>query len=116
MSFPEAHPPAQEDVGVSFQEPQREEMLDLGAIDLLGPAPLELLESFDPGEAGQTDAPAQALFLVLLDFTVGEPGQIIAMGPTLARRLVSQRPVLVEKEGEFEEGEVIGQEGGFHGL
>src|SRR4029453_1867276 len=87
MSFAEANTPAQEDVGVRFQEPEREEMLDLGAIDLFGPAPLELLQGFETGEAGQTDAPPQALFLALLDLAVGETGQEVAVRPTLARRL-----------------------------
>lgn len=90
-------------------------MLDLDAVDLLGPAPLVLIEALDPGKACLFDTTEEALFLALMDFAVGEAGEEVAMGPVFAGRLVGQGSVLVEEEGKFEEGEMIGEEGGFHG-
>jgi hypothetical protein len=44
MRFPEPDTTEEHDVGPGFDEAEAEEVLDLGAVDLLGPAPLELLQ------------------------------------------------------------------------
>ena len=56
MSFAQAHSTQKEDVAMLGQPVEMEEMLDLGAIDLFGPGPIEIVEGFHKGEPGGLEA------------------------------------------------------------
>ena len=57
MGFAEADAAQEDDVGFFLDELEAEEVLDLEAVDFLGPVPAELFEGLDDGEAGGFDAP-----------------------------------------------------------
>jgi len=90
MGLAQADAPTEDDVGVLFEKAEFEKVLNLEAVDLPGPGPLELLKGFDPGKAREPKPAAQALLLALLDLAVGEPGEIIAVGPMVARSLIGE--------------------------
>ena len=56
MSFAQAHSTQKEDVSMLGQPVEMEKVLDLGAIDLFGPGPIEVIEGFDKGEPGGLEA------------------------------------------------------------
>ena len=66
MGFAEADGAQEDDVGLVMNELESEEILDLKAVDFLGPVPAEGVEGFDDGEACRMDAPG--------DGTVGTQG------------------------------------------
>ena len=56
MAFAQPDAAQEDDVGPLGDKLQTEEVLDLEAVDLLGPAPVELVQGFDDREAGLSDA------------------------------------------------------------
>ena len=52
---------------------RNKQVLDLQAIDLLGPVPLELLEGFQHREAGELDAALDAALLTPMGLAFNEP-------------------------------------------
>ena len=61
--LPEADVADQDDVGLGCDEGQAEQVLDVRAVDLLGPAPLEVIEGFEHGEARFLDPSLDAAVL-----------------------------------------------------
>ena len=51
MGFAEADQAEEDDVGFVFDELEAEEVLDLEAVDFLGPVPAEGVEGFDERES-----------------------------------------------------------------
>src|SRR5262249_61192353 len=62
----------EDDVGLTFNEGQPEQVLDLRAVDLLGPAPLKILERLEHGEARVFDAPLDGAVLAQGGFAFDE--------------------------------------------
>src|SRR5262249_40164438 len=60
----------------TFNEGQPEQVLDLRAVDLLGPAPLKILERLEHGEARVFDAPLDGAVLAQSGFAFDELRQI----------------------------------------
>ena len=60
MGFAEADGAQEDDVGFIVDELESEEILDLKAIDFLGPVPAKGVEGFDDGEACRLDAPGDS--------------------------------------------------------
>ena len=56
MGFAEAGPAHENDVGLVLEKGEAEEILHVGAIDLLGPGPVELFEGFQDGKARRLEA------------------------------------------------------------
>ena len=57
MGLAEPDAADEHDVGGVVEEAQAEEVLDLEAVDVLGPGPIEGIEGFLHGESGESDAP-----------------------------------------------------------
>ena len=56
MGLAEPDAADEHDVGGVVEEAQAEEVLDLEAVDLVGPGPVEGIERFFHGESGESDA------------------------------------------------------------
>ena len=95
VRFAQAHAAHEDHVGFVREKGQAEEVLDLGAVDFLGPVPVELVEGFDAGEAGGGDAALDGQLLPALGFAVDEPGQIIHMRPLFLGRFAGQSRVVL---------------------
>src|SRR6202049_3129257 len=67
----------QDDVGLGCDEGQTEQVLDLRAVDLFGPTPLEVIEGFDHGEARVPDPPLDAAVLAHRGLALNQLLQII---------------------------------------
>src|ERR1700674_6036681 len=63
MRFAEADVADQDDVGLGCDEGETEQVLDLWAVDLFGPTPLEVVEGFEHREVGVLDASLDAAVL-----------------------------------------------------
>src|SRR6185436_19170017 len=72
-------------VGFVSHERQAEEVLHLGPVDLLGPAPLKVFQEFDGRKASRGDASLNRTLMAGLGLAVDEPSQIIDVGPMLLR-------------------------------
>src|SRR6266498_25493 len=83
MRLPDPNSADENDVPFVRHEGQAEEVLHLGAINLLGPAPLEVFQQFDSGEASGGDASLHAPLLANLSLSVDESSQIVDVGPVL---------------------------------
>ena len=77
MRFSHTDGTQEDDVAFVGQELQAEEVLDLEAIDFLGPIPAELFERFQHREAGGFDAQLDSVLESLLVLAVNEATQII---------------------------------------
>ena len=111
MCLSQADSAHEDDVGFVFGEGQAKEVLHLGAIDFLGPVPVELVQRFEARETGGGDAALDGQLLAALGFAVNKPGQIIDVGPLFLRRLGGQGGILLGHRDEFEGGQLFGQPG-----
>ena len=85
-----ADPAEQDDVAVLGEEVQAEQLLDLGAVDLLRPAPVEAVEGLDAGQAGGLHAAAHQGLVAAGRLPGDQLFEKAAMGPGLACRLFGQ--------------------------
>ena len=106
MSFTEAGPAHEDDIGLVLEKGEAEEILHVGAIDLLGPGPVELFEGFDHGEARHLDAALGCPILAPERLAFDQAAQKVQRRPVLLRRLLGQGLVVLLKIGEFEVKEV----------
>jgi hypothetical protein len=65
------------DVGLACDEGQTEQILDLRAVDLFGPTPLEIIEGFEHGKARILDASLDAAVLAHRGLALNQLLQII---------------------------------------
>jgi len=56
VGFPEPHTAYKNHICLFFGEGKSKEVLDLGAVDFFGPAPVELFECLDDGKASRLDS------------------------------------------------------------
>ena len=70
-------------VGLVGDELQTEQMLDLGPVDLLRPAPIELVDGLEHREAGQPHPALHTAVFAPAGFTFGQPRQIVEVRPLL---------------------------------
>jgi hypothetical protein len=104
MSFAEAHPTEKDDIGGVLEKREPGEVLDLEAIDLFGPIPLELVEGFEDRKARPADAPVGSAILFACGLSGDEFAEIVHMGPVFFRCLLGHLRVVIEKKGELEVG------------
>ena len=65
----------QDDVGALGDELQRAQLLDGGAVDLLGPLPVEVAQRLEGAEAGKAQAALQGAALAFALLVVDDAGQ-----------------------------------------
>lgn len=115
MSFAKTNAADEHDIDEVVDKLQTEEILDLGTIDFLGPVPLELLECFAHGKAGESHASFDGAVLSSLGFAfdeLGEEGDVVAV--LFGGKLGEVVEVLVD-EGEFEVVEIAVERFGLGG-
>jgi hypothetical protein len=77
VRFAKADVADQDDVGLGCDEGQTEQVLDLRTVDLFRPAPLEVIEGFEHGEARILDASLDAAVLAHRGLALNQLLQII---------------------------------------
>ena len=110
VGFAQADGPQKDDIGFLCQELQPEEVLDLEAIDFLGPVPAELFEGFDDRKAGGFDAQLDGVLEPLLVLAVDEAAQVVDVAPGLLGSLLGQFGILGLEERQLEVIEVLMQQ------
>jgi hypothetical protein len=76
---------------VCLDEGEAKQILDLGAVDLPGPVPLELIEALEHGEACGLDATFDAAVLAPMGFAFDQPSKVLDMGVMLIGGLLGKR-------------------------
>ena len=99
MTFPDTDPTEENGIGVLFDKGEAENILDLEAIDFLGPVPLERIEGFDEREAGQSHPAFDATTLTGLCLAFDEPFKKLQMGPMLGGGLLGEGLVVLADKG-----------------
>ena len=77
VGFAEADQAEEDDVGFVLDELETEEVLDLEAVDFLGPVPAEGVEGFNDGEAGGLEAPGDGAVGAQGGFAFDELGEVV---------------------------------------
>lgn len=95
MGFSKTDSADKDHVGLGRHKGQAEEVLNLGAVDFLGPVPRELFQGFEDGEAGGGQAPLQSPLIARCTLRVQEACQVIDMGPVLPGSLGAQGLVVL---------------------
>ena len=99
----------EDDVGVVLDEAQAKQILDLGPVDLLRPAPVELIQGLEHREAGQSHPPLDTAVFAPVGLAFDEPRQIMDVGPLLGAGLLCQGFEVLEQIGQFEARQVRAQ-------
>src|SRR6266487_5085141 len=112
MRFSEADGTQENDVAFVGQKLQAEEVLDLEAIDFLGPVPAELFEGFQYRETRGLHAQLDGVLESLVVLAVNEAAQVVDVTPALLSGLLGQFGILSFKEREPEVIELLVQQCG----
>src|SRR3972149_3462286 len=88
VSFAQADVGDEDDVGVLLDEAQAEQILDLESVDLLRPAPIELIEGLEYRKAGETNPPLDTAVFSPVGLAFDEPRQILDVSPLLGSGLL----------------------------
>ena len=84
-------------------------MLNLEAVDLLGPVPLELFQGLDDGKAGRLQPPLDDALSTLDELTLDESAKILDVIPMLLGRLLGLGDVVLLEIGQLEIFEVLAE-------
>ena len=82
MRLPEADPADEDDVAGLLDEVQAEQVHHLLAVELFRPGPVEGIEGFVDGEAGEADAPSDGAVAALSGLAfdeAGKQGQVVPL-------------------------------------
>jgi hypothetical protein len=90
----------EEDIAFGLYEGHAEEVLDLKAIEPLGPLPVELVEGFEDGEAGLLKPALHAQPMEPIPFAFGEVLKELMMGPLLASGFGGHRLMVFQAPGQ----------------
>jgi hypothetical protein len=104
VGFAEPHATEEDNIGWVLEKRESGEVLDLEAIDLFGPIPLEGVERFEGREAGSLNAPVGRPILFAGGLSGDELAEIVDMGPLFFRGLLGHLRVVIEQKEELEEG------------
>jgi hypothetical protein len=77
VGFAETDVTNKDNVGLRCHEGQSEQILDLRAVDLLGPTPLEGIESLEHRESGVVDPPLDAAVFAQRGLALNQLRQIV---------------------------------------
>lgn len=83
-----------------------EDMLDLGAIDLFWPGPIEVIDGFNKGETGIFNAPLQRPVGPLLDFTIQKSADNFFRQPLVLSGLADDFGIMLTHKGKLERFEL----------
>ena len=111
MRLAQSHSAHEHHVSLVRHKGQAEEVLYLGAIDLLGPVPVELVEGFDAGETGGGHSPFNGELLAPEGFAIDQSSQIIHMSPLFLGRFASQSRVVLLHAEQTQGGELLVESG-----
>jgi hypothetical protein len=100
----------EDDVGFLGDEAQTEEVLDLEAVDFLGPVPVELVEGLENGEACRLDAPFDQALAALGVLALDEAAEVLDVIPVAGGGFAGQIGVVAEEIGQLEFVEMLGEE------
>ena len=109
VALAEADAAEQDDVGFGIQKGQAHEIHDVGAIDLLGPGPIEGVEGFRDGEAGGLQPPLDAVLPPAVAFAFEEAFEVVGVGPAFLGGLFGEFFVMLEAPDELKFLEVFGK-------
>ncbi len=112
VGFAQADSAQEHHVGVLGQELQAEEVLELEAVDFLGPVPPELFKGFEDREAGGLDPPFNGALAALVYWPSMRRAQVFDVVPVVLGGLLGQFPVMVLHEGQFQIFQVLLEQGG----
>src|ERR1035437_8319842 len=90
-----------------FHELETEQVLNCHTIDLLGPAPGELVEGFNDGEACALDATHSGFVPSQVKFSLGKTGEIIGVTQGVTSSFGRQLAIVFRHEGKAEHAEVF---------
>jgi len=94
VRFSQPHGSQKNRVGFLGKELEAKEVLDLEAVDFLGPIPLELFEGFQNGETRGLEAALDGVLEVLLILGIDEAAQVFDVAPGLLGGRLGQFVVL----------------------
>ena len=114
MAFAQTDAAEQDDVGFGVQKGQAHEIHDVGAIEFLGPGPIEGVERLQDGEAGGLEAPLNADFAAAVAFAFQNSFEIAVVGFAVLGGFLGEGFVVLEAPGELEFFEIVAQVA-FHG-
>jgi hypothetical protein len=92
---------------VAVADDLEEEVLDLKAIDFLGPVPVELIERFEDRKTRGLNAPLDGVLEALLVLGVDEPAEVIDVGPGLLGCLRGRFGMLGFERGQVQVQQVL---------
>jgi hypothetical protein len=104
VGFAEADATEEDDIGGGFEKRQLGEVLDLEAVDVFGPIPLEGIERFEGWEARPLNAPVSGTVAFVGGLSSDEFAEIVDMGPVFFSSLLGHLSVVIEDKGELEVG------------
>ena len=106
----------EDDVGLLGDEAETEEVLNLEAVDLPGPVPLELLQGLEDGEAGRLDAAFDDALAALGVLALDQAAEVLDMIPVAGGGFAGEIGVVTEEIGQLEFVKMLGEERwlGFH--
>ena len=108
MRFAEPRGAAEEDrVDLLLDEAEVEEVLDLRPVDLLRPAPLELIERLGEREASEPDTALQAAVIALGDLRLDEALEVLDVVPLLLSGGLRELVVVAADVGELQPHEEL---------
>lgn len=81
MALAQANVGDEDHVGLVLDKAQAEEILDLGPIDLLRPAPVELVEGLEYREAGEPHPSLDTAVFTPVGLAFDQPRQIVDVRP-----------------------------------
>jgi len=106
MALAQAGAGDKNDVGALGDEVQVEEVLDLWAVDLGGPVPVELVDGLEHREAGLIDAALDASILAGGGLAVEQLGEVVEVRPVLVGSRLGQRLAVLAHERQVQRGEL----------
>src|SRR5207253_7626780 len=92
-----------------LDEAQAEEIVDLRSVDLLWPAPIELIEGLEYRKAGEPHPPLDTAVFAPVGLAFDQPRQIFDVRPLFGARLLGQRFKVLEHIRQFEARQVRAQ-------
>jgi hypothetical protein len=85
-----------------LEEAEAKEVLHLGAIDLLGPVPIERVEGLEERKPGRGNSPSDRAVLATVVFSFDELSKILLVSPMVTGGLIGQVLVMVRDKGQTE--------------
>ena len=109
MAFTQADVGNEDHVGLFLDKAQAEQVLDLWPVDLLRPAPVELIEGLEHRKAGESDPSLDTAVFAPVGLALDESRQIVDMRPLFGSGFLDQRFKVLEHIRQLETRQVRAQ-------